>query len=147
MKAITVRQPWASLIAAGYKRVETRSWATGYRGPLAIHAAKGLPTRTRMRTEEREFAEQERALGRLPRRIPFGAVVATVYLARVMPTESAISIVSGLERYLGDFSPGRFAWFLEDARPLDDPAPIRGALGLWEWPSHLSVSGSMPATA
>ncbi|MGE5593799.1 MAG: ASCH domain-containing protein [Betaproteobacteria bacterium] len=43
MKAITLIQPWASLVAIGAKRIETRSWATDYRGPLAIHAAKGFP--------------------------------------------------------------------------------------------------------
>lgn len=42
MKAITLTQPWATLVAIGAKRIETRSWATAYRGPLAIHAAKGL---------------------------------------------------------------------------------------------------------
>lgn len=40
MKAITIWQPWASLLAHGMKQYETRSWATKYRGPIAIHAAK-----------------------------------------------------------------------------------------------------------
>lgn len=40
MKAISLWQPWASLVPAGAKPVETRSWSTSYRGPLAIHAAK-----------------------------------------------------------------------------------------------------------
>jgi hypothetical protein len=40
MKAITVKEPWASLIASGAKLVENRSWRTRHRGPLAIHAAK-----------------------------------------------------------------------------------------------------------
>lgn len=39
MKAITIWQPWAEFIAAGVKHNETRSWATKYRGPIAIHAA------------------------------------------------------------------------------------------------------------
>lgn len=43
MKALTVHQPWATLIAIGAKRLETRSWSTSYRGPLAIHAAKSRP--------------------------------------------------------------------------------------------------------
>jgi hypothetical protein len=42
MKAITLTQPWATLVALGAKKIETRSWSTSYRGPLAIHAAKGL---------------------------------------------------------------------------------------------------------
>jgi hypothetical protein len=43
MKAITIWQPWASLIAIGAKQYETRSWETKYRGPIAIHAAKKDP--------------------------------------------------------------------------------------------------------
>ena len=43
MKAITLHQPWASLVAAGVKTVETRSWRTSYRGPLAIHAGLRRP--------------------------------------------------------------------------------------------------------
>jgi hypothetical protein len=42
MKALTIHQPWASLIAVGAKRYETRGWATDYRGPIAIHAGKAL---------------------------------------------------------------------------------------------------------
>ena len=40
MKAITIWQPWAFLLAMGAKQYETRSWETAYRGPIAIHAAK-----------------------------------------------------------------------------------------------------------
>jgi hypothetical protein len=43
VKALTLWQPWASLIALERKLVETRSWSTSYRGPLAIHAAKRRP--------------------------------------------------------------------------------------------------------
>ena len=40
MKALSIRQPWASLIIQGYKPVENRTWKSNYRGPLLIHAAK-----------------------------------------------------------------------------------------------------------
>lgn len=43
MKALTLWQPWATLVALGVKTIETRSWSTSYRGPLAIHAAKKAP--------------------------------------------------------------------------------------------------------
>lgn len=39
MKAVTIWQPWASLLAYEEKGFETRGWATAYRGPIAIHAA------------------------------------------------------------------------------------------------------------
>src|SRR3954451_22243677 len=41
--ALTLTQPWATLVAIGAKQIETRSWGTSYRGWLAIHAAKGYP--------------------------------------------------------------------------------------------------------
>lgn len=44
MKAITLHQPWASLISIGVKTIETRSWATSYRGPIAIHAGVKQPS-------------------------------------------------------------------------------------------------------
>ena len=43
MKALTIMQPWASLIACGAKTIETRSWPTKYRGPIAIHAGMKDP--------------------------------------------------------------------------------------------------------
>jgi hypothetical protein len=39
MRALSIRQPWASLIIAGVKNIENRSWTTSYRGPLLIHAS------------------------------------------------------------------------------------------------------------
>ena len=41
-KAISIRQPWAWLIVNGHKDIENRSWKTNFRGPLLIHAAKGM---------------------------------------------------------------------------------------------------------
>ncbi len=42
MKVITIKQPWATLIAEGYKEYEFRTWKTNYRGPILIHAGKGI---------------------------------------------------------------------------------------------------------
>ena len=42
MKALSIRQPWAWLIANSFKDIENRSWNTKYRGPILIHAASGL---------------------------------------------------------------------------------------------------------
>lgn len=44
MKALSIRQPWAWLIANGYKDIENRSWRTNYRGPVLIHASAAMPT-------------------------------------------------------------------------------------------------------
>ncbi len=42
MKTITIKQPWATLIADGYKEYEFRTWKTKYRGDVLIHAGKGM---------------------------------------------------------------------------------------------------------
>jgi len=41
MKAISLLQPWATLVVTGVKTIETRSWGTKYRGPILIHASQG----------------------------------------------------------------------------------------------------------
>ncbi|HAU29070.1 MAG TPA: 2-oxoglutarate dehydrogenase E1 [Rhodospirillaceae bacterium] len=124
MKAITLWQPWAQAIALGLKRIETRSWATHYRGPVAIHAAKRpLPDMT-------PFA------GIFPdgTAFPPGAVIAITSIEDCLPmTEAFISGLSGTERLLGVYAPGRFAWILGPIRPLQPVIPISGHQGLWNW--------------
>lgn len=127
MKALTLTQPWASLVALGYKRIETRSWSTEYRGPIAIHAAKAFPP------DCRRFAGTERAIGRIPDRLPIGAVIATARLARIVRTECISGLIPALERHLGNYERGRYAWFLEEIEALPEPIAARGALGLWNW--------------
>lgn len=124
-RGLTLTQPWAEAVALGHKQWETRSWTTRYRGLLAIHAAQGFPD------SARKFAEQERALGRIPARIARGAIIATARLVDVRPTDEVAIEVSGLERHLGDFSPGRWAWKLADVVRLEEPIGARGSLGLW----------------
>lgn len=95
MNALTIRQPWASLIAAGVKTIETRSWSTKYRGPLAIHAGTSKPKRSAVGdwlpceqfngswVLEHYARGCHGAPGEIP--MPIGAVVATCTLADVVP--------------------------------------------------------------
>lgn len=39
MKALSIKQPWASLIAHGIKNIENRTWKTNFRGTIFIHAS------------------------------------------------------------------------------------------------------------
>ena len=125
MRALSLWQPWASAIALGIKTVETRSWSTKYRGTLLIHATQRFPR------EARELAATERALGRLPARLPLGAVVAVATLADVRPTEEVALEVSAIERLYGDYTPRRWAWMLADVRALSESIPASGGQGLW----------------
>ncbi len=131
MKALTLHQPWASLIAAGHKKVETRSWGTGHRGRVAIHAGK----RKLDYGDELLLRDLEVAYGvALPAPLPFGAVVAVATLIACVPmTRELIGAQTPLERLVGGWGLGRYAWVLEDIEPLVAAVPARGAQGLWEW--------------
>lgn len=137
MYALTLRDPWATLVAIGAKRIETRSWRTHYRGPLAIHAAKCLaPADWAAVSERPEVARALRGAGiaSLDER-PRGAIIAIAELVAVLPTEEIVAAADqyllGDERHFGDYAPGRFGWLLVNVKPLSAPIPARGALGLW----------------
>lgn len=90
MKALTIRQPWASLIALGVKTIETRSWKTDYRGPLAIHAGAAhvhhgnfFMLARRAKTAGQLTFDQEQTIRYAE--VPFGAVVATANLVDCLP--------------------------------------------------------------
>ena len=145
MKALTLTQPWATLVAIGAKRIETRSWKTSYTGPLAIHSAKGFPKWERQFTLEPVCYEAVRYYARCKGSYPLGCILATCTLVGCVPTEVvdchdqgnvfAVSLpkLSEREKAFGDYSPGRFAWILEDVKQLPEPIPVKGALGLWVW--------------
>lgn len=127
MKALTLTQPWATLVALGHKRYETRSWGTEYRGELAIHAAKTFPPHARDLATG--AAAVRKLLAGAP--LPLGVVLCVVRLVNVFPAHRVP--VDEVEFMLGDYSKGRFAWQLELVEVFDQPIPARGALGLWEW--------------
>ena len=76
---------------------------------------------------------EERSLGRLPSRIPRGAVIAVVRLVDVRPTVEVAMEISALERRYGDYGPGRYAWLFDDVEQFLEPIAASGSLGLWDW--------------
>lgn len=96
MKALTLWQPWASLVALGIKTIETRSWGTRYRGPLVIHAGAAVPNVARVgewqierhdpnyRMHKGRYETPYGWLAETP--LPLGVVVATCQLVDVVPT-------------------------------------------------------------
>jgi hypothetical protein len=138
LKALTLTQPWASLMALQAKRIETRSWYTGYRGELVIHAAKGFPKWAKETCEEPEFV---RGLGGLTAaQLPVSVGVCVVRLVACIRTTDMYKVETVLghkpsvdELAFGDYSEGRFAWLTEFVRPLANVGPVRGELGLWSW--------------
>ncbi|WP_416367281.1 ASCH domain-containing protein [Paenibacillus sanfengchensis] len=82
MRCITIRQPWATLIAIGEKRLETRGWKTNYRGELAIHAGKRVDRAACLAEPVRSLLA---ASGYSAANLPTGAVVAVGRLAGCYP--------------------------------------------------------------
>lgn len=120
MKALTICQPYAEMIAAGEKLIENRTWPTPYRGPLAIHAGKS-----------RDWLEADDEAERPG--MAFGAVVAVAQLVDCVRVD-AVS-----ERFLDEHDQrhhanGPWCWVLENVRRLPAPIPYRGAQGLWDLP-------------
>ena len=102
MKALTLRQPWASLIADGRKTIETRTWRTRYRGPLAIHASA------------RPYED-----------LPTGGIVAVAWLYGCRPMETTDEDAACIALF-----DGAYAWLLANVQPVP-LIPCKGMLGLW----------------
>jgi hypothetical protein len=159
MKALTVRQPYAQLIALGVKTIETRSWATNYRGPLLIHAGAAAPKEQDIgpwhvwnesgyvwwldgRKGDPESANYFAC--------PLGAIVASCklvdcvaiidvqksgqvslpYLAAGYDTLTYFDDPPAPEDRIldeeipyGDFAPRRYAWMLEEIKPVERRCP------------------------
>lgn len=160
MKALSLTQPWATLIACGAKRIETRSWATDFRGPLAIHAAKGLgPVGGKRGYQEQcatppfdsvlskwfdDFGAMKSAY-KAGWVMPLGAIVAMAQLVDVrridlkLRGEVLAQTITPHEIDFGDYTSGRFAWYLENVSHLEQPIECNGALSIWTVPEDVEA--------
>lgn len=165
MKALTLWQPHATLVELGFKEVETRDWYTSYRGPLAIHSAKRFTMREKTLTDDLMLASSDLPISILTH-MSFGAVLCTCTLVGCVPTalvevkaRHVLRAVDGddrgwapkhgwkLERLLGDYTPGRWAWLLRDVKPLRPHIVAKGHQKLWEWSGVPSPAPALPAAA
>ena len=142
MKAISLWEPWASLIRTGAKKWETRHWRTPYRGPLLICAAK----RKRIGGVRRLLADASFQIGLMPllggtlnlrpeflppsprikiEHLHFGMAVAIVDLVDCRPTYDMTGGEIGTDARYGNFSVGRYAWQLANLKAID-PFPVKG---------------------
>ena len=150
MKALTLWQPWASLVASGFKSVETRCWATKYRGELAIHSAAKLPPKwlgasrhnpafrdaladilnCRRDCDERSGLHVDAAV----KSLPYGKVLCIVKLEAIEETGTMFTEELGeYERLFGNYELGRYAWFLKMVQKFDEPIAAKGNRMLWNW--------------
>lgn len=124
MKALTIWQPYAQAFALGLKKYETRSWPTKHRGKIAIHASvKPLSAELKSLSEKYNIKD-----------LLFGQVIIIADLTDcILITEDFIKAQSQTEIDFGDWRIGRYAWKLENIRPLTKPQKISGKQGLWNW--------------
>ena len=101
-KAISLKQPWANLVASGKKTIETRKWSTKYRGDLVICSSQN------------------------PKIEPYGKALCIVELYNVRPMTKADEKKACIKPY-----PKAHAWFLRNLHSIDPPVPVKGGLGIF----------------
>ena len=126
MKAITIKQPFASLIAAGLKEYEFRTWKTKYRGVILIHAGKGIDKKAMKKFEEYGLD------------YPTGCIIAKANLSdcvivdsefRNVLTEKNTKIYSSIIKHTEWEGYG----FKIDNIEKIEPIPAKGKLSIWEY--------------
>lgn len=152
MKALTLYQPDASLVAIGAKRLETRAWQTSYRGALAIHASKfSSPERQYLIYSVEPFHTTLIEGGVISsgqhkadqKDVPYGAIIAVCELVGIVSVRDVLTqpdryITTEHEIWFGHFQyPHYFAWQLEQVRMLPVPISIQGRQGLWTCPTSI----------
>lgn len=148
MRAISLWQPWASLVVHGKKRIETRDYAIS-EGPIAIHAAQ------RWTREQRSFCMEEPFLSALtdvfgepnrgmknPFSLPLGGVIGTVIVDACLvisdrKKELHMCPPPEPERSFGNYSDGRFAILLRNPIAFSEPRPYKGAQRIFHIPNDV----------
>ncbi len=119
MKVISIRQPWAWLIIHAGKDIENRDWCTNFRGPVAIHASKYVPTAA-------EISEIELAMKVRIRRLElqYGGIIGTA------------EITDCVAYHASPWFFGGFGFVLVRPRPVRFH-PLVGKLGLFDVPDYI----------
>lgn len=138
-KAISIRQPWAWAIIYAGKDIENRDWNTRFRGPVAIHAAKGMATHeyagaAKVITAIKRKADSQHLMRWLgvcaaPERLDRGGIIGTA------------EIVDCVEQSDSPWFFGRYGFVLRNVRPVEF-IPVKGALGFFDWQANLE--GNQP---
>jgi hypothetical protein len=129
MMALSIRQPWASLILKAGKDIENRDWPTKYRGMILVHAAKSC-TRDEFASAI-EFAEDaiDRPIKADLKTIPRGGIVGRVEIVDCVQCSESPWFV------------GRFGFVLRDPQPLPF-TPWKGQLGFFNVPESALTPNS-----
>ena len=123
MKVITLKQPWATLVAEGYKKYEFRAWKTKYRGEIYIHAGKGVDKKYMKRFDS------------LNLEYPSSKIIAKVTITDCIELdENTNNIINNESELIYGSKSNRegYAWKLDNVIKIDCDKTIKGKLGIWE---------------
>lgn len=125
MKVLTIKQPFASLIAEGYKEYEFRTWKTKYRGPLLIHAGLGVDKEAMKRYEKLNLD------------YPKGKIIAKVNLTDCLEVDNNLKRKLKEKNYLvyqGAINSNKkeYAFKLENVEKIEEIS-IKGKLSFWDY--------------
>lgn len=121
MYALTVRQPFASLIVLGIKPVENRTWSTVHRGRIAIHAGLAIFQ------DDVDYCEERLGYKLDLDELVYGAVLGVVELSGIHDQHRSKW-----------YAPGQRAWCLGAPRIIK-PVPCRGMQRLWTLPAGIEA--------
>jgi len=120
MKALSIKQPWATAILVGQKTIETRTWFTKYRGPLLIVSSK-KPDKVifeKLKKQGMDFSADGTLI--------YGSAIATANLIDCRKMTKADE-----DEAMCDIYPNAYSWVLTDIKRIK-PFPVKGQLGIYE---------------
>lgn len=130
MKVITIKQPFATLIAKGYKEYEFRTWKTKYRGDILIHAGKGVDKKA---MEKFKHLNLEYPSGCI---LAKASITDCLYIddnARKMLKKKNEIVYSSIIKHTEWEG---YGFKLENITELE-PIPINGKLSLWDYEGEI----------
>ena len=123
MKVLSIREPYASLILSGVKKIETRSWKTNYRGELYIHASLGKSSPSPEVMKLVLYTNPGYILCK-------AMLVDCIYMTKEYVEQMKKD--NPTEYLCGNYQEGRYAWVLDDVEPVE-PILVKGHLGIWNY--------------
>ncbi len=124
MKALTIKQPWATLIMHAGKDIENRDWPTKLRGRIAVHSSKKMDE-AEMGGAQYFMDLQGIKLPEIAAHYPTGSIIGTV------------EIVDCVRKSDSQWFMGEYGFVLANPIPCT-PIPFKGALGFWEVPVEIA---------
>ena len=127
MKVISIKEPYATLIMNGIKKIETRSWKTSYKGELFIHASISKIVRKNLLEDILNLVEEMD--------FNYGKIICRVNLVDcIYMDEEFINKIkkNKIEFICGEYKIGRYAWILDSIEPIY-PIDAKGKLSFWNF--------------